>query len=86
MQPTFTWGQLFRRSKGLLGLSPESLRVGDMVVIATGSDLLLVLRPMAGKPQTFQFVGQAYVHEIMRREALGLSFETEASFEDIVLV
>ena len=41
---------------------------------------------MAGKPQTFQFVGQAYVHEIMHGEALRLLFETEASFEDIVLI
>ncbi|MCJ1268791.1 hypothetical protein MMC22_008679 [Lobaria immixta] len=86
MQPACLRRKLFRTSNGLLGLGPESLRVGDKVVIATGSDLPLILRPMAGKPQTFQFVGQAYVHEIMHGEALRLLFETKASFEDIVLI
>lgn len=52
MQPTCIWGQLFRRSKSLLGLGPESLRVGDKVVIVTGSDVPLILRPVVGKPKS----------------------------------
>lgn len=81
MQPTCIWGQLFRRSKSLLGLGPESLRVGDKVVIVTGPDVPLILRPVVGKPQIFKFVGKAYVRKIMHGEALGLLFGTGASFE-----
>ncbi|KAK3178136.1 hypothetical protein OEA41_000269 [Lepraria neglecta] len=86
VKPACIKRQLFRTSNGFLGLGSESLRVGDEVVIATGSDVPLILRLVAGKPKTFQFVGAAYVHGIMQGEALELLFETDASFEDIVLV
>ena len=78
--------RLFRTSNGFLGLGSESLRVADEVVTATGSDVPLILRPVAGKPKTFQFVGAAYIHGIIHGEALELLFETDESFEDIVLV
>jgi hypothetical protein len=78
--------RLFRTSNGFLGLGPELLRAGDEVVIAPGSDVSLILRPVASKPKTFQFVGQAYVHGIMHGEALELLFEADTSFEDIVFM
>lgn len=86
MLPRCSWRRLFRTDNGLLGLGCESLRVGDHVVVALGSDVPLVLRPLADRPGAFQFIGQAYVHEIMHGEALALLFETDAEFKDIVLV
>ena len=56
------------------------------MVIATESDVPLILRLVAGRPKTFQFIGAVYVHGIMHGEVMELLFETDASFEDIVLV
>lgn len=38
--------------------------VADNVVIALGPDIPLILRPVAGKPHTVQFLGQAYIRRI----------------------
>ncbi|KAL9608794.1 MAG: hypothetical protein Q9167_006381 [Letrouitia subvulpina] len=86
MLPRCSSRQLFRTKNGLLGLGCETLCVGDQVVVALGSDVPLLLRPLADRPGVFQFVGQAYVHEIMHGEALALLFESDAEFEDIVLI
>ena len=72
--------QLFRTMNGFFRLGSKSLRVGDAVVLATGSDVPLLLRPVAQSPVTFQFVGQAYVQGIMHGEAL------EILLQDIILV
>jgi hypothetical protein len=42
--------RLFRTTNGFLRLGSKSLRVGDAVVLATGSDVPLLLRPVAHKP------------------------------------
>ena len=78
--------RLFRTSNGLLGVGSESLRLGDRVFLAIGSDVPLILRPVAGNFKTFQFVGVAYVHGIMYGEAIELLLDGDVSFEDITLV
>ncbi|KAL8741454.1 MAG: hypothetical protein Q9190_005944 [Brigantiaea leucoxantha] len=77
--------RLFRSKNGLIGLGSDSVCAGDVVVTALGSDVPLILRPVADTSMTFQFLGQAYVHGIMHGEALKLLFEDGAEFEDIVL-
>jgi hypothetical protein len=83
---TCAWRTLFRTDSGDFGLGPKSLHARDELVLAAGSDVPLLLRPVTGEPRTFQFVGQAFVHGIMHGEALALLFEENAAFEDTILI
>ena len=62
---------------GLIGLCPDTARVGDVVCILLGGEVPYVLRPFGGEPvkkaegnliiasQHFELVGEAYVHGVM---------------------
>ncbi|KAK0742917.1 hypothetical protein B0T18DRAFT_391797 [Schizothecium vesticola] len=68
---------IFALGNGLIGVGPEELRLGDVVVIAATADVPLVIRP-AFWGATYSFVGESFVEGIMdgewfrspRREAL----------------
>ena len=59
--------RLFITKSGRFGLGIEAVRPGDKVVILRGGDCPFILRS-AG--EQYQFVGAAYVHEIMQGEAV----------------
>ncbi|KAH6689850.1 heterokaryon incompatibility protein-domain-containing protein [Plectosphaerella plurivora] len=54
---------------GYLGVGPPQARVGDQVWILVGSRVPFLLRPKpiidAALPRSFEFLGDAYVHDIM---------------------
>ncbi|KAI4283096.1 MAG: hypothetical protein L6R38_002422 [Xanthoria sp. 2 TBL-2021] len=70
--------RLFITSHGLLGAGPPTMRKGDCLFIAKGSELPLILRPIHDSaiengqqdPPSYQFVGRCYVHGIMDGEAV----------------
>jgi hypothetical protein len=61
--------RLIRTSSNYLGLATTSVREGDTVWIISGSRVPLVLRE-AGPTNTYSLVGGAYIHGLMRGEAL----------------
>ncbi|KAF3025787.1 hypothetical protein E8E14_014567 [Neopestalotiopsis sp. 37M] len=69
--------RLFMTSNGYLGLGPETLRKGDELHLVLGMDVPVILRPAASEwkeeldepyKSGWIYVGQAYVHEMMRYE------------------
>ncbi len=70
--------RLFYTDKGLLGLGPVSLAVGDTIWIVPSMGGPAILREIeksdvqesAGQRREFRFIGEAYVHGIMRGEAV----------------
>jgi hypothetical protein len=59
--------RLGRAANGWLCLLPKETNVGDVIVLAKGGRVPLVMRP--GKDGRSTFVGEAYVHGIMDGEA-----------------
>jgi hypothetical protein len=67
-------------SKRLLGQVPHDTREGDCVMIVLGAVVPFILRSCEDR---YQMVGQAYIHGIMKGEALEFGKEL---IEDIELV
>ncbi|KAK7193701.1 HET-domain-containing protein [Paraphaeosphaeria sporulosa] len=63
----------FITSKGLLGLGPEDMRSGDVVVVVSGAEVPFILReaPEGG----YVLVGEAYVDGVMDGEVLSMGLE-----------
>ena len=60
--------------KGYLGLAPEHVHTGDLVIIMMGSQVPLVLREVQ---QHYVFVGDAFIDGVMDGEAWAERDETE---------
>ncbi|KAK0625906.1 heterokaryon incompatibility protein-domain-containing protein [Immersiella caudata] len=72
----------FVTSEGYVGLGPEGMQVGDMVVVLKGASVPVVLRPDGddGSGQgSFTNAGEAYCYGIMDGEALEMKSGEEAS-------
>lgn len=75
---TYGGRRLFATRKGYLGLGPASLEVGDTVWILPGAKVPFILRHAAGaagnvaieEMPRYKLVGEAYVHGIMKGEAV----------------
>jgi hypothetical protein len=80
--------RLFLARKKYLGLGPVSLQKGDAVFILSGAVAPFVLRPtpasVAGR-RTFNLVGEAYVHGIMKGEVFKQDGDSATRIEDILL-
>jgi hypothetical protein len=78
--------QLFLTTEGRFGFTLKGVKSGDAVVALNGSPYLHVLRKVSDgsdtEPETWKFVGNAYVHGMMHGEV----DELEVEEEDIVLV
>jgi hypothetical protein len=72
--------RLFTTSKKCIGKGPASTQTGDEVWILRGAKVPYVLRPL-GEGQ-YELVGEAYVHTIMRGEAM----DEKSKFNVITLV
>ncbi|KAG4439296.1 hypothetical protein IFR05_005229 [Cadophora sp. M221] len=57
----------FVTEKGYMGLGPQGMLPGDIVCVLFGGDTPYVLREKQG---CWQFVGECYVHGIMKEEAV----------------
>lgn len=61
--------KFFRTAKGLMGMGPRSMEIGDSIWLAPGAEVFFVLRERHGTKRC-EFVGDAYVHGLMHGEAL----------------
>ncbi|KAL1838938.1 hypothetical protein VTK73DRAFT_4195 [Phialemonium thermophilum] len=62
---------LFTTRKGYAGLGPRSTKAGDSVVLLRGGRTAYVLRKGGKKrPGIYTFLGEAYVHGLMRGEGV----------------
>jgi hypothetical protein len=67
-------------AKGMLGLVPNSVQVGDAIMLIHGHGRPVVARPAtAGEWGSghYQLKGEAYVHGIMRGELLEPEYEQD---------
>lgn len=64
---------LFYTRTGYIGLGPPGCRVGDLVCLLFGGEVPFILRPRA---ESYQLVGDGYVHGIMEGEAVS-TYATE---------
>lgn len=62
--------------KGCIGMVPRKARVGDLICILYGSAVPMVLRKMPSE-DTYQLVGETYVHGIMDGEGLSTRVKME---------
>ena len=63
--------RFFITEKGRMGRGPMSLTQGDQILVVEGTDQVFMVRE---KAQNYQFIGECYVHGLMRgegREAVG---------------
>lgn len=76
-------------SQGLIGSFPKETRVGDIVAVFLGEELLVVLRPVEGAEMGFELVGMCYVHGIMDGEWIthmtGDQGQDSEAFQDFVI-
>jgi hypothetical protein len=63
--------RFFITKKGYFGIGPAELEEGDEIYILAGGKVPLVLRPSPeSQPNTFELVGDCYVHGVMDGEAV----------------
>ena len=65
-------------TQGLIGLAPQGIQQGDLIVVAFGASTPFVLRQTRG---AFTLVGDAFVHGVMHGEMLQLHEEDPAAME-----
>jgi hypothetical protein len=61
--------RMFTTKSGYLGMAGPRVAVGDLVAIIQGSKVPVVLRHK-GEGEKWEFVGDAYVHGVMKGEAV----------------
>jgi hypothetical protein len=62
--------RMFTTKSGYLGMAGPRVRVGDSVAIMQGSKVPVVLRRKGEVREKWELVGDAYVHGVMRGEAV----------------
>lgn len=68
------------------GLVPPSARAGELCCIILGAKTPFVVRPVVGNPGSHEFVGEAYIHEMMKGEVRRARELGEFEEENIVLI
>ncbi|KAK5009727.1 hypothetical protein LTR28_013730 [Elasticomyces elasticus] len=61
----------FTTMKRYMGLGPKYARQGDRICVFTGSHVPFIVRPH--RDQSYQLVGECYVHGIMQGEVLRMN-------------
>jgi hypothetical protein len=72
--------------KGYYGLAPPTAREGDSCCVIFGTKTPFIVRPVAGLPNHYKFIGEAYVHGMMKGEIVEMCVDGEFQEEDIILV
>lgn len=75
--------RIFASEKGYLGSGIEAIKTGDLISLVAGADVPYILRPVAGKENTFTLVGEAYIHGIMDG---GIHLVEDAEFKSIDMI
>ena len=76
--------RLVETSSNRIGLAPEGTMPGDNVVILLGCSVPLVLRAVGPATQSYELIGECYIHGLMKGEAFG--YHTNHAFKDFELV
>jgi hypothetical protein len=74
--------RLLTTEKGFVGVGPMHMRRGDAVAVLLGASMPVILRK-AG--ERFTYVGECYIHGIMRGEVMAEVQSGQCQVEDIVL-
>ena len=72
--------RFFTTTKGLMGMGPQSLEIGDSIWLFPGAEVIFVLRERHGTKR-FEFLGDAYVHGLMHGEALDIAGQSFTTIE-----
>lgn len=75
--------RLTKSSANKMGLVPEEIRKGGVVVIRLGCSVPITLRRMENY---YKFIGEAYIHVIMQDEAMRGLDEGADTFQDFILI
>jgi hypothetical protein len=75
--------KLVTTNTGLVGLVPEAVRRGDIVVILLGCNFPVLLRPYG---EMYRVVGECYMHGLMEGEFFEGKDEKDLEYRDFVLV
>lgn len=73
-------------SKGLIGLVPKDVQIGDVVAVIKGAPIPFILRKAGAavlNEDRYALIGHAYIHNIMHGEATEMADYRE---QDIVLI
>jgi hypothetical protein len=62
--------RLFCAGQDFMGLGPEHLEVGDIVVVLLGGPTPYILRPVVGNQKQYILIGECYVFGLMNCEGL----------------
>jgi hypothetical protein len=75
--------RLFWTENAVLGLGPQCMRAGDVVVVLHGGNTPYILRP---KGDNYLFMGQAYVDDIMNGQLIEKLDGGEVQEQDFCLI
>jgi hypothetical protein len=75
--------RLFWTENAVLGLGPQCMRAGDVVVVLHGGNTPYILRPKGDK---YLFMGQAYVDDIMNGQLMEKLDRGEVQEQDFCLI
>jgi hypothetical protein len=62
--------RLFCAGRDFMGLGPEHLEVGDIIVVLLGGPTPYILRPVVGSQEQYILIGECYVFGLMNCEGL----------------
>jgi hypothetical protein len=71
---------------GYYGLAPPTAKEGDSCCVIFGARTPFIVRPIADLPSYYKFIGEAYVHGMMKGEIVEMCADGEFQEEDIILV
>ena len=79
-----TFGRrLATTNDGYIGLVRKDVKVGDMVFVLRGGEVLYVLRP---RETCYSFVGECYIHGLMDGEAMEWLNDSRAAFKKLEIM
>lgn len=71
---------------GKIGIAPAQSQQGDVIAILYGCNVPVVLRRFGSSPDTYQFIGECYLHGYMKGEGLETGSDGTSQEVDITLV
>jgi hypothetical protein len=71
---------------GYYGLAPPTAKEGDSCCVIFGARTPFIVRTIADLPSYYKFIGEAYVHGMMKGEIVEMCADGEFQEEDIILV
>ena len=83
LRSTILKRRLFTTVNGYIGIGHGSVRRGDIICIALGGRMLLILRPINN---VYKMIGECYIHGIMFGEAIRGQSYKDSYLEEFILL